>query len=165
MFLLAWCLWLLYLILGSLPIVFACVAFTSSSMSSVALTDSVSSLWHMIMLEIFMFETFWEDYAFNPRGQRLTASPAWQAIHCTMHRGQPPLDRHQPGDSCRDLWLLPHRGGKLIWSVSSPSGGAPDRSAPVQVCCGQASRCGGATGTPGPVDCPPGDGYPPYNAL
>ena len=57
------------------------------------------------------------------------------------------------------------RGGKLIWSVSSPSGGAPDRSAPVQVCCGQASRCGGATGTPGPVDCRPGDGYPPYNAL
>ena len=43
----------------------------------------------MIMLEVelIMFETFWEKQV-QPTGSEAFALPAWQAIHCAMHRGQ-----------------------------------------------------------------------------
>ena len=95
------------------------------------------------MLELGSCLRLWEEpvFASNPRGLRLIASLAWQAVYCIMHRGQPPLDRHQHGDSCGDLWPLPQRpkgaDSSASKSICSPSGGAPDRSAPVKVC-GQA---------------------------
>ena len=92
----ACCLWLLYLTHGSRTVVSACVAFTSSSVS-VVLTDPFSLPWHISLSCSFLRPCLWEEQVFasNPRGQRRTASPVWRAAHCTMHRGQPLLDRHQ----------------------------------------------------------------------
>ena len=60
----------------------------------------------------------------------------WRAAHCTVHRGQPPLRRHQPVSTLVEASGCCCRGSRLIYQqVSlSPPGGAPERSAPVQEC-------------------------------
>ena len=75
-------------------------------------------------------------FASGPRGHRRTASPVWRAAHCTVHRGQPPLRRHQPVSTLVEASGFCCRGSRLIYQqVSlSPPGGAPERSAPVQGC-------------------------------
>ncbi len=90
----------------------------------------------MIMLEHQLsFVRLWEEFASNPRGQRLTASPAWQAVHCACIEGS----RLSTAISLwRSLWrplaMLRREQTHLRRVSLSPSGGAPDRSAPVQVC-------------------------------
>ena len=76
------------------------------------------------------------------RGQRLTASPAWPAVSIA-----PCIEGRRVStviSLCRSLWRpraaaaadCRARGSRLICQQvsQSPSGGAPDRSAPVQVC-------------------------------
>ena len=72
----------------------------------------------------------------SPRCHRRTASSVWQAAHCSVHRGQPPLHRHQPVSTLVEGFGLCCRGSRLIYQqVSlSPPGGAPERSAPFQEC-------------------------------
>ena len=75
-------------------------------------------------------------FASGPRGHRRTASPVWRAAHCTVHRGQPPLRRHQPVSTLVEASGCCCRGSRLIYQqVSlSPPGGTPERSAPFQKC-------------------------------
>ena len=72
----------------------------------------------------------------SPRCHRRTALSVWQAAHCTVHRGQPPLHRHQPVSTLVEGFGLCCRGSRLIYQqVSlSPPGGTPERSAPFQKC-------------------------------
>ena len=72
----------------------------------------------------------------SPRGHRRTASSVWRAAHCTVHRGQPPLRRHQPVSTLVEASGCCCRGSRLIYQqVSlSPPGGTPERSAPFQEC-------------------------------
>ena len=78
---------------------------------------------------------FWES-AFSPRGHRRTASSVWWAAHCTVHRKQPPLRRHQPVSTLVETSGRCCRGSRLIYqqAILSPPGGAPARSAPVPEC-------------------------------
>ena len=91
-----------------------------------------------VSLFLFVFpclRLFWEDQVQLTRSEAC-ALPAWQAVHCAMHTGQPPLDRHQPVAILVETSGCCRRGSRLNCQQVSlpPSGGAPDRSAPVQVC-------------------------------
>ena len=93
------------------------------------------------MLEQFIFETL--------RGASVCIQPSTRStayclvrlagcVHCAMHRGQAGLDRHQPVSilvETSGCCCCRARGSRLICQQvsQSPSGGAPDRSAPVQV--------------------------------
>ena len=84
---------------------------------------------------VSVLRLFWEDQVQLTRSEAC-ALPAWQAVHCAMHTAQPPLDRHQPVAILVETSGCCRRGSRLICKQVSlpPSGGAPDRSAPVQVC-------------------------------
>ena len=79
---------------------------------------------------------FWEGNPPVHGGHRRTASSVWRAAHCTVHRGQPPLRRHQPVSTLVEASRFCCRGSRLIYQqVSlSPPGGTPERSAPFQEC-------------------------------
>ena len=66
----------------------------------------------------------------------LLPRPVRPAAHYVMHRGQPALGRHQPVSILVETSGCFCRGSRLIYQqVSlSPPGGAPERSAPGQVC-------------------------------
>ena len=72
----------------------------------------------------------------SPRCHRRTASSVWQAAHCTVHRGQPPLRHHRSVSTLVEASGFCCRGSRLIYQQVSlaPPGGTPERSAPFQKC-------------------------------
>ena len=85
----------------------------------------------------------------SPRCHRRTASSVWQAAHCTVHRGQPPLHRHQPVSTLVEgsgLWALLQREQAHLPAGQPASTGGDTR----------AKRAVSEVwvGTPVPVDCP-----------
>ena len=82
--------------------------------------------WHTVYALAVLF-LGGQVFASGPRGHRRTASPVWRAAHCTVHRGQPPLRRHQPVSTLVETSGCCCRGSRLICQrVSlSPPGGSP----------------------------------------
>ena len=83
--------------------------------------------WHTVYALAVLFLGGQVVFASGPRGHRRTASPVWRAAHCTVHRGQPPLRRHQPVSTLVETSGCCCRGSRLICQrVSlSPPGGSP----------------------------------------
>ena len=94
----------------------------------------------MLEVELFILRlSLWEEFrCLHPahKVDGLLPRPVWPAVHCIMHRGQPALGRHQPVSILVETSGCCCRGSRLIYQqVSlSPPGGAPERSAPGQVC-------------------------------
>jgi len=104
------------------------------SASAVPVVFNIGSCcWHTVYM---LWQSFFWESASSPRGHRRTASSVWRAAHCTVHRGQPPLRRHQPVSTLVETSGCCCRGSRLIYQqVSlSPPGGAPERSALVPEC-------------------------------
>ena len=92
--------------------------------------------WFVLPAYSMLWQSFFWESASSPRGHRRTASSVWRAAHCTMHREQPPLRRHQPVSTLVETSSCCCRGSRLIYRQVSltPPGGAPARSAPVPEC-------------------------------
>ena len=92
--------------------------------------------WFVLLAYSMLWQSFFWESASSPRGHRRTASSVWRAAHCTVHREQPPLRRHQPVSTFVETSGSCYRGSRLIYQqVSlSPPGGASARSAPVPQC-------------------------------
>ena len=106
------------------------VAFSASAVSVVWFVFGVAGIQYALTI------LFLGGQSSSPRGHPRTASSVWRAAHCTVHRGQPPLRRHQPVSTLVEGFGLCCRGSRLIYQqVSlSPPGGTPERSAPFQKC-------------------------------
>ena len=89
--------------------------------------------WFVLPAYSMLWQSFFWESASSPRGHRRTASSVWRAAHCTVHRKQPPLRRHQPVSTLVETSGRCCRGIRLIYQQASmsPPGGAPARSAPV----------------------------------